>query len=188
MEKVCLGCHRNLPLKDFYGCKRPSKRSGLNLRSKCKNCYKLYARSRTMREALDPSLATNRRRKNREWAKRSRWRKELHRQKYLAAHPDVRLKDRLKKFGLSPDEYRALLASQNGRCAVCHEEPKDGRPLDVDHDHSANQVRGLLCRRCNSLLWRLEAAKSDIARLEAYLLNPPFSLVFASRTGTVGTL
>lgn len=51
---------------------------------------------------------------------------------------------RLKKYGLSHNEYLGLLRAQGGQCAVCEEKPEV-----VDHDHQTGRVRGLLCRKCN---------------------------------------
>lgn len=51
-----------------------------------------------------------------------------------------------RRYGITPEAYDGLYASQNGKCAVC------GVPratLDVDHDHSTGEIRGLLCHRCN---------------------------------------
>jgi hypothetical protein len=36
-----------------------------------------------------------------------------------------------------------------GRCAICGAEPLDGR-LVIDHCHASGQVRGWLCRSCNT--------------------------------------
>lgn len=49
---------------------------------------------------------------------------------------------------VSDDEYAALLAAQDGGCAICGRPPKTRR-LHIDHDHSTMTVRGLLCHRCN---------------------------------------
>ena len=53
----------------------------------------------------------------------------------------------VRKYGLTKESYRNLVALQKGVCALC------GNPqlprLDVDHDHETGAVRGLLCRRCN---------------------------------------
>lgn len=69
-----------------------------------------------------------------------------------ARKPEV--KDKLRwyvlrvKYGISKEEYLALLEEQGGVCAICGIEPKD-RFLSVDHDHETNQIRGLLCEGCN---------------------------------------
>jgi Recombination endonuclease VII len=53
-------------------------------------------------------------------------------------------------YGLSKEDYRRLLAAQNGLCAVCDEKPE--RRLCVDHCHATGEVRGLLCGNCNTAI------------------------------------
>jgi hypothetical protein len=53
------------------------------------------------------------------------------------------------RYGLTLDEYHALLEAQNHCCEICGRESACVGPLVVDHDHSANRVRALLCQRCN---------------------------------------
>ena len=50
-------------------------------------------------------------------------------------------------YGLTPEEYDAMLIAQLGRCAICDEQAD----LVVDHDHNSADAgaRGLLCKRCN---------------------------------------
>lgn len=55
---------------------------------------------------------------------------------------------RAKQLGVTDEEYAALLAAQDGHCAMCPSEPKTRR-LHVDHNHRTGKVRGLLCFRCN---------------------------------------
>lgn len=52
-----------------------------------------------------------------------------------------------KKYGISLEEYEALLESQDGVCAICRKE--DTSRYHVDHDHETGEVRGLLCGDCN---------------------------------------
>ena len=62
--------------------------------------------------------------------------------------PAARKPTRAKKLGVDDDTYAAMLAAQNGHCALCPAVPKTRR-LDVDHDHRTGRVRALLCHRCN---------------------------------------
>lgn len=71
---------------------------------------------------------------------------------------------RAAELGIDDDLYEALLASQDGHCALCPTRPKTRR-LHVDHDHATGEVRGLLCYACNRTLttrvtpeWCLKAA------------------------------
>lgn len=59
---------------------------------------------------------------------------------------------RAKQLGISDEEYAELLEVQDGHCALCMAEPKTRR-LHVDHDHRTGAVRGLLCHRCNRVVW-----------------------------------
>ena len=67
-------------------------------------------------------------------------------------------------YGISLDDYNALLAHQDGKCAICgkHQTEFD-YPLHVDHDHQTGQVRGLLCCGCNTGLGQYEKHKNAMA-------------------------
>lgn len=79
-------------------------------------------------------------------------------------HPHAqRAFDLKRNYGLTIEQYDALLASQGGLCAICKATPGNKR-LAVDHNHETGVVRGLLCDRCNPMIGY---AKESIARLEA---------------------
>jgi hypothetical protein len=71
---------------------------------------------------------------------------------------------REREFGLTHDEFLALLDVQAGVCAICGNGNDGPRQLSIDHDHATGQVRGLLCDRCNPMLGY---ARDNIAVLEA---------------------
>jgi len=52
------------------------------------------------------------------------------------------------KFGLTPGDYKDILESQDGGCAICGK-PPGKRRLSVDHNHETDRVRGILCHSCN---------------------------------------
>ncbi len=65
------------------------------------------------------------------------------------------------QYGLSPSQYDAMLASQEGGCALCGSTSPGGMgAFHVDHDHSCcpgkvtcgECVRGLLCTKCNAAI------------------------------------
>jgi hypothetical protein len=64
-----------------------------------------------------------------------------------------------RRHGITAADYDRMLASQDGRCAICQKPPRKNR-LHVDHDRSCcpgpkscgKCVRGLLCVSCNSKL------------------------------------
>ncbi len=58
------------------------------------------------------------------------------------------------KYGITIEQYDAMLAIQDGRWKVCGTVTPGRRTqyFSVDHDHVTGKVRGLLCVKCN---WRL---------------------------------
>lgn len=58
-----------------------------------------------------------------------------------------RIYRRKTRYGLSHAEFLFLLNKQQKRCAICRKLLKG--KYNVDHDHEARYVRGLLCRSCN---------------------------------------
>ena len=76
-----------------------------------------------------------------------------------------------KKYGITHDDYLAMLEEQNGCCLGCGAIAKD-QPygvLDVDHNHKTGKVRGLLCNPCNRLLGLSGDSASVLLSLVSYL-------------------
>ena len=59
-----------------------------------------------------------------------------------------------RKYGLSKDAYDRLLVAQGNKCKICGllETENTFGYLYVDHCHTTNKIRGLLCHNCNSML------------------------------------
>jgi hypothetical protein len=51
------------------------------------------------------------------------------------------------RYGMTPEQYAAQLAKQQGLCAICRQLWPER--LHVDHNHLTNANRGLLCGHCN---------------------------------------
>ena len=74
-----------------------------------------------------------------------------------------------KKYGLKRDQWDGLILEYLGACGVCGEQPKE---INVDHDHTTGEVRGLLCFRCNILLGVIEKNPIFLKNLYNYLIRP----------------
>ncbi len=77
---------------------------------------------------------------------------------------------RLKKYGLTPAKYRAMLRLQGGTCAICGRPPRSIR-LHVDHNHKTGKVRALLCYFCNRRVvgrHTLKSARQLLDYMEKY--------------------
>jgi hypothetical protein len=61
------------------------------------------------------------------------------------------------KFGINLDDYNNMLKKQNGVCAICGiTEQENGKRFAVDHNHTTNEIRDLLCSRCNAAIGFLQ--------------------------------
>ena len=59
---------------------------------------------------------------------------------------------RQKFYGLSLEQEQKLLKIQDNACAICNKAFETDADYHVDHCHSTNKVRGLLCPLCNKAL------------------------------------
>lgn len=74
-------------------------------------------------------------------------------------------------YRLTAEEYRSLLASQNGKCAVCSVDVTalPTKQIHVDHDHRTGAVRSILCYRCNLALGFVKESVVVVRALLAYV-------------------
>jgi hypothetical protein len=95
----------------------------------------------------------------RQWNSQNREKARANLKRCKARNPDSYESSRLKHyFGITLDQYRAMMESQGGVCAVC-KRPEDTltargkvKKMAVDHCHKTGRVRGLLCQRCNNAI------------------------------------
>lgn len=87
----------------------------------------------------------------------------------MAAH-----ESRLEKvYGIDAAEYERIFKIQGGRCAICRNKPASIR-FAVDHDHKTDEVRGILCKRCNhDLLGGGHDSIETLWNAVVYLIHPP---------------
>lgn len=121
----------------------------------------------------DPEV---KRAKDREYGTRNRearaarakaWRRERDPEQMRAYGRKSHLKS---KFGLTQEDYDAMLEAQAGGCAICGTE--DTSPWDwfcIDHDHQTGTVRGLLCRSCNTAIGQVADSPEILRQAVAYL-------------------
>jgi hypothetical protein len=173
--KRCSRCKKVLPLDCFC---LDNTRNGLQ--RTCKTCNLLAQKAfyekhkkrvserRKLERQADPEKFSERKKKyhleNPEQRKRGwkKWYREHGRSWHL-----------MKAFGISEDEYDAILSRQGGVCAICgSDDPKHshGRFV-VDHCHKTGSVRGLLCHSCNVGIGCLEDNPETLRKAIAYLLK-----------------
>lgn len=136
MKKYCGGC-KTVKLEEEFG-KDKHRTSGLT--SQCKVCRNV----RCSKYRKDhPEFIAHLNKMNTE------------RRKTYYADPERKRKYKsleLKRtYGITLEQYELLFNRQNGLCAICNK-PELGTRNDylaVDHDHTTNEIRGLLCNFCN---------------------------------------
>lgn len=149
---ICSRCKRECPAEDF------AIRNGKPTKT-CAACRATAARKRVRiweRRALDPAYDEHVRAHSRNYWRRKR--EEI--------------------YGLDQGQLDRLTAEQDGRCAICRRTPdevacqgKTGEVLHVDHNHETLVVRGLLCKKCNSLLGMVDDDVDRLMAAVAYLLQ-----------------
>jgi hypothetical protein len=132
---------------------------------RCANCYYRH-RYKTDKNYRNAKLAMNRRQSlNTTTEQRRRW----------------KLKS---KYGITTEQYDAMLKKQKGVCAGCGAPPGGWREvLSVDHDHSccAGQrscgkcIRALLHSECNAIIGAVKERPEVLRKLAAYLEKPKAS-------------
>lgn len=138
---ICKACNQDLP-DDKFGKSYHVLASGERkayLRSTCMVCY----RNKHME---DPAKREIHRKGSSNWYKNN---------------PQLAKNQRLRKYGITLDQYNDLRQNQNYKCAICNKHETtvaQGRAyttdhaLHVDHCHDSGKIRGLLCTNCNTIL------------------------------------
>ena len=135
----------------------------------CRACYHRYCYAR--RRELITERARQRYQDDPAWREKKKRSNRHKRRRYISMIKTA--------FGMPEQALVAMETAQQNCCAICGTPPQQ-KPLHLDHDHTTNRVRGLLCTKCNTGLgwveqttW-LEAALQYLAicrrHLDGYLL------------------
>ena len=84
--------------------------------------------------------------------------------RYKKRHNEY-LKER--RYGITQEDFNKMLVDQNNSCAICKKEI--GWEAAVDHCHTTNKIRGLLCRKCNLGLGAFKDNIETIRKAIAYV-------------------
>jgi len=152
--KTCSKCKEEK--EDQFFCKDKRRKDGLH--PQCKLCVSTYSKNHKKK----PEVWKKVKEQSGEW-KRS--------------NPDkVRAQAVKKLFGLSWEDYLQKYAEQDGSCAICKthlilygDRAKTDKIANVDHNHTTKQIRGLLCRKCNTAIGLLQDNITVIKNASEYL-------------------
>lgn len=121
-------------------------------------------------ECLERSKIFIRSDKRKEWRKNNKQKNaEYAKQQWL------KTKDRkvhIKVYGITLEDYHKMYNDQDGKCAICKvSESELNHTLNIDHCHTTEKVRGLLCKACNQCLGLIDDNITTLNNLINYLSN-----------------
>lgn len=135
--KTCSKCKEQKELSEFHNDK--SRKDGYFIN--CRLCDYAYRKKINSTE------------------ERKKWQKQYNKERFLTAEGRLYAANySLKKnYGISMNEYRAMLEAQNGCCKICKKHySRFTRRLHVDHNHETGKIRELLCHHCNAAIGLLD--------------------------------
>jgi len=89
---------------------------------------------------------------------------------YEANKSRVRNKAMVKRYGITLEDKKTILELQNWSCPICGKDLElHGRDSAVDHCHSTEKVRGILCKDCNTGLGHFKDDEDNLLKAIQYL-------------------
>lgn len=158
MTKKCSRCGEVKETTEFHKARKAAD----GFQGFCKVCAKV---------AYDKWREDNRDAVNDRMRKvRSEWTEEQRARHNAVVREYNREKNRFKKYGITKEDYLRMVDEQDGRCAIC-QKPYDWEQsaLYIDHCHTTDKVRGLLCRSCNKGLGHFFDDVASLGRAIEYL-------------------
>lgn len=133
MELKCSSCLVMLPVENFS--KKASKSRWYSY--KCKECQNSYNREKWYPNNKEKVIESN-----------QKWRKKFPLKRQIQSYKKIFTKEEIESY-----------FSQERKCKICGSEEK----LCVDHCHSTNKFRWILCTKCNTWIWMF---KNNVLFLE----------------------
>jgi hypothetical protein len=160
--RICRKCHYEKSIAEFTVIDKRNGRRKLA----CRACESVRV---SLAYAANPEAQQRARERTKAWRRANTKQTAPNRRKSI-------LKS---QYGLTSEQFAALVRAQSGKCALCGA-AEHGRSTVaaghwlVDHNHDTGEVRGLLCNSCNIGLGhyeRLLREVGEVALLE-YLTRP----------------
>lgn len=137
--KTCRTCLKTLPIADFY---KSEELGEVFYYTRCRSCHTGVTGT---------------------WSKENiEIRREITRRSQKRWHYQA------VKYGITPQDYENMVAAQSGLCAICNK-PELNKRLAIDHDHTTEKVRELLCSRCNTSIGKFEDSPELLRKAADYI-------------------
>ena len=157
--KKCTKCRILKVFTEYH--KDNAQKNGLSPR--CKMCRAKYAKEfrespkgqRQKEYEKRPDVKVKNRKRSKEYEKSGK--KIISARKYYDSEKG-RNHHLMRYHKITLKQYTEILLNQKGVCKICGlpETSPNGRggikPLSVDHNHTTEKIRGLLCSKCNIML------------------------------------
>lgn len=160
--RVCRKCHFEKSVSDFTVVDKRTGRRKLA----CRACEALRIKAYY---DSNPEYRETMKARSRAWAKANPIRNAVH----------ARTGNLRRQYGLSKQQFADLLATQEGKCALCRTKEHGRSTVEaghwmVDHSHDTGEVRGLLCNGCNIGLGHYEKLMREVGEgaVLDYLTRP----------------
>ncbi len=87
------------------------------------------------------------------------------------ANPEKRFAQRLRQYGITPEQHKQMMDAQGNACAICgHSDMSDPRMFPhVDHCHETKKVRGILCSHCNMAIGKFKNSEKLLLAAAEYI-------------------
>ena len=116
-----------------------------------KNREKIIERTRLWREENPQKVLANKKKYRKKHKEQISIKNKAYKKKIFPKLKISKRRYHIKKYGISEEQYELLFNEQRGVCKICGL-PEKGRNLAIDHNHETQEVRGLLCLKCNVTL------------------------------------
>jgi Autographiviridae endonuclease VII len=152
----------------------------------CSHCGPVKIVKRTAKAGNAWTCAERQRAYGKKWRAENAEKSRAGKQKWVRENPQAKLRAQRRwmlkqEYGITLETYEWMWREQDGLCAICGQPERDNKSLSVDHNHKTDEIRGLLCDRCNTGLGKFDDDPSRF-RAAAEYLERPCSIV--RRTGT----
>lgn len=157
---ICNTCKTDKSLEDFA-----ARDGGRRRHTRCKECQKEYRKAYWQKNSHKYA--------ERYWTNHEQHKAECRRRYHSGDKKKAGEKswaNKLKReFRLTVEQYNLMLEAQGGVCYLCRNPDPDGKKLAVDHCHTHGNIRGLLCRSCNTGIGLLKDSPDLLRRAADYI-------------------
>ena len=110
-----------------------------------KNKEQIAASNKKWRENNKEQIAAS----YKKWREKNKEQRAAYMKEYMKEYISTPAIRRKWRYGISSEDYNAMLEEQDNKCKICLGEFNDQTVTNVDHCHTTNKVRGILCPHCN---------------------------------------